>query len=203
MYLLKLIKFSYLAILFGATACQKKEPATIGHFPIDSLLHAQAKLLTEVKATLIKKAQINGSEEALAFTPANTAAWMKELDIFRSLNTLNKPGYLSNYTVTEQADEKTNLTARNYAGNANLPVVWLTLRYQKVPRNIRSIEALYREESLLIKGSRLLVLEFQELNNKIILTSYSIEGGQEIFLGKPVEFSLSGTISVTHGKRLP
>jgi hypothetical protein len=183
------------------TACRKEVTHSSGYFPIDSLLHAQATLLTEARATLIKKAQMNGHEETIALTPADTTAWMKELDIFSSLNSLNKPAFLSNYTMTEQADEKTNLTARTFTGNASLPVAWLTIRYQNLPRNIRRIEALYREESLLIKGSRMMILEFKELNNKITLTSYSIEGGQEIVLGKPVEFSLSGTISAPTWQR--
>jgi hypothetical protein len=183
-------------LLLGLASCQNKVTRSSVYFPVDSLIHAQAVHLTGLNASLTKKAQINGKEETTAFIPADSAAWLKELDIFASLHIMNKPVNRGIYSVTDRVDEKSNLMVRTFTSQADLPVVWLKVLYHEHPQNIRRIEALYREEGSLMKGSRMLVMEFKELNNKVTLTSYSIEGGQKMFLGKPVEFSLSGIITV-------
>lgn len=184
-------------LLLALASCQNKITRSSVYFPVDSIIHAQAAHLTGLNASLTKKAQINGREETTAFIPADSAAWLKELDIFASLHIMNKPVNRGTYSVTDGVnDEKTNLMVTTFTSQADLPVVWLKVLYHEHPQNIRRIEALYREEGSLMKGSRMLVMEFEELNNKVTLTSYSIEGGQEMFLGKPVEFSLSGIITV-------
>jgi hypothetical protein len=62
--------------------------------------------------------------------------------------------------------------------------------------NIKKIEALYSEANSLLKESRLLTLEFKEVYNKNILNSYSIKGGQKMFLGDSVQFMVRGSISL-------
>lgn len=185
-----------LVIVLLTAACQETSKPSAIYYPMDSLIRAQTYQLAEQKATLTKKAQIDGEEETTVIEPKDSTAWFTELDIFASLHTINKPVNLGNYTVTDGSDDQqTNLTIRTFTCKTNLPVVWLKVFYQEKPQHIRKIEALHREESSLLKGSRMLVMEFQELNNKVTLTSYSIEGGQVLFLGKPVEFTLTGTIS--------
>jgi hypothetical protein len=72
----------------------------------------------------------------------------------------------------------------------------LKIFYLDVPSKIRRIEALYQEENSLLKGSRFLVMEFEEINNNLVLTSFSIEGGQKMFLGDSVKFSVKGTVTL-------
>ena len=183
-------------LLFIASSCTKPTQNHTLYFPVDSLIRAQALHLTACRASLTKHAQVDGTEETTTFTPADSTAWLKELDIFVSLNSINKPVNYGRYEVAEGMDETgTNLTVRTFTSTASLPVVWFKVYYQNVPQNIRKIEALYREYSSLMKGSRMLIMEFQELNNNVTLISYSIEGGQEMFLGTPVEFSITGTIT--------
>ncbi len=200
MYLFRQIDFYILAgFLFVASSCTPKTDSISSvYYPVNSLIRAQAYQLVELNASLTKHAQINGAEETTLYTPADTSAWLKELDIFTSLNSINKPVNAGNYEVTDGTDDqKTNLKVRTFTSRNSLPVVWLKVYYLNTPENVLRLEALYREESSLMKGSRMLIMEFQELNNKTILASYSIEGGQEMFLGSPVEFSITGSISST------
>lgn len=197
MCLLKQINFfMYAGAILIASSCRQTGGEASTYYPVDSLIHAQAHQLALWQATLTKQAQINGVNEKTSFTPADSTAWLNELDIFTTLNAINKPVFRGYYTVTIEPDSESNLTVCTYTATTGLPVAWLKLLYQDNLENIRGLEALYREESSLMKGTRMLVMQFQEVNNKISLTYYSIEGGQKMFLGKPVEFTLTGTVTI-------
>lgn len=178
-------------------SCETKKNQSILYFPVDSLMHAQVDFLVESKAVLTKKATIDGSEETNSFTPKNTTAWSRELDIFAELNTINKPINSGNYKIEYGLqDPNSNLTIRSFTSIRKSPIVYMRILYLQVPSRIRRIEALQQEENSLLKSSRTLIMEFQEVHNKTVLTSYSIEGGQKMFLGDSVQFSIKGTITL-------
>lgn len=198
MCLLKKINLYLLIVIaFVAVSCRKAKTPVVRYYPVDSLIRAQVNLLAQLQAGLTKKANINGKEEIIRVVPTDTAAWLKELDAFAALSTINKPANFGNYTLTESSDGHTsNLSVRTITSRADLPIAWLKIYYREEPQNLRRIEALYRDENALMKGTRMLVMEFEEWNTNIVLTSYSVEGGQEMFLGKPVEYSIIGTVSI-------
>jgi hypothetical protein len=174
----------------------KKEEATV-YYPIDSLMEAQINYLAEHRALLTKKAEIDGKEDTSSFTPKDTTSWASELDIFTELNVINKPITMGSYTVERGInDTQSNLSILSFSTTEDLPIVYLKVYYLEKESNLRRIEALYHEENSLLKGSRLLIMEFQEINDAIVLTSYSIEGGQKIFLGDSVKFSIQGTVTL-------
>jgi hypothetical protein len=110
---------------------------------------------------------------------------------------INNPINTGNYRIESGVkDSNSNLTIRSFLGKETRPVVYLKIFFLETPSKIKRIESLYREENSLLKGSRLLILEFEEINNKAILTSYSIEGSQKMFLGDSVKFSVKGTITI-------
>lgn len=181
-------------ILFS---CDVKSDPESHHYPVDSLIRAQVSFLTSSKAVLTKKAEIDGSEETSSFTPADTTAWLHELDIFSELSSINKPVNMSSYRVEKGIkDPNSNLSIQTFTTSEKLPIVYLRVFYLNIPARIRRIEALYHEENSLLKGSRLMVMEFQEIHNKIVLVSYSIEGGQKMFMGDTVKFSVRGTVNI-------
>jgi hypothetical protein len=182
--------------LFFISCSQQKEKQVI-YYPIDSLLKAQVNYLTDAKAKLSKDVEINGLKESKSLAPADTTAWQHELDIFFALNTLNKPINLGSYTIVNaQPDSTSNLLIQSFSTTEELPVKYFNVYYLDSPSNIKKIEALYSEANSLLKESRLLTLEFKEVYNKNILNSYSIQGGQKMFLGDSVQFSVRGTISL-------
>jgi len=167
------------------------------YYPMDSLIQAQIQFLTESKALLTKKAEINGAEETSTFEPKDSSAWAHELDIFAELNAINSPVNKGNYRVESGVrDSTSNLSVQLIIGKASLPIVYVKIFYLETLSKIRRVEALYQEENSLLKGSRLLILEFQEINNKTVLVSYSIEGSQQMFLGDAVQFVVKGTIAI-------
>lgn len=178
-------------------SCERGVDQPISYYPVDSLINAQVDYLIKSKAALTKKAEIDGKEETSSFTPKDSAAWAHELDIFFELDIINKPDNVGDYKVEDGLkDAHSNLTIRSFTGTQKGPVVYLKVFYLEVPSKIRRIEALYQEENSLLKGSRLLIMEFQEIQNNAVLTSYSIEGGQKMFLGDSVKFSVQGTVTL-------
>jgi hypothetical protein len=191
------IHFIFAASILLIISCSQQKEKLVIYYPIDSLLHAQVNYLADAKAKLSKDAEINGVKESKSLTPLDTTAWQHELDIFFALNTLNKPINLGSYTVVDgQPDSTSNLLIQGFSTTEELPVKYFNVYYLDNLSNIKKIEALYSEANSLLKESRLLTLEFKEVYNKNILNSYSIKGGQKMFLGDSVQFMVRGSISL-------
>ena len=185
------------AFIFLMNSCTTKNNIVKNYYPMDSLIQSQVVYLTASKAQLTKKAEIDGAEETNSFAPKDSLAWTHELDIFAELNVINNPVNAGNYSIEDEVkDSNSNLSIRLFKGKSTLPVVYLKIYYLENLSKVRRIEALYREENSLLKGSRLLILEFQEIHNKTVLTSYSIEGSQQMFMGDTVQFAVKGTITI-------
>ena len=187
----------YLTLFVFLISCNVRDNNHGSYYSIDSLVHAQVVYLTKSKAVLTKKAEIDGKEEAVSFTPTDTTSWANELAIFSALAEINKPINAGRYTIENGVrDPNSNLLIRSFISTSVLPVVYLKLFYLDGSSLLRRVEALYREENTLLKGSRLLLMEFQQINNEAILTSYSIEGSQKMLLSDPVQFSIKGTVTL-------
>lgn len=173
----------------------ERRPAAF--YPIDSLITHQAAYLTEIKARLSKDALLSGKTDTMTYTPADSLAWVNELDIFRKLEVINKPVNKGSYLVDDGLlDPGSNLTVKAFTSLKKLPVVYLKIYYQGTIDKPRKIEALYDEENLLHQSARVLSLHFQQLEDKTVLTSYAIEGGQKMMFADTVAFYISGRILI-------
>ena len=185
-------------ILFflGLVSCEQvRQPATF--YPVDSLISGQANHLTERRAGLFKEALLSGKTDTVTYVPADTAAWLNELGIFRKLDVINKPVNKENYLVNDGLfDPGSNLTVKAFTSLKKLPVVYLKIYYQGSIEKPRKIEALYDEANPLYKSARLLSMHFAQIDNTTVLTSYSIKGGQKMIFGDTVAFYISGKILV-------
>lgn len=193
---MKQVPFFFLALVV-LYSCENKRSETRYYFAIDSVLHDQVQYLTVSRATLTKKASIGGENEAKVFVPKDTLAWSHQLDAFAGLNEINKPANAGKYRIEKgRSDINSNLLIYSIESTENLPVEYLKVYYLDNLSNIRKIEGFYHEESSLLKSSRQLLMEFQSINNKIVLTSYSVTGGQKMPLGDTVQYSVTGTITL-------
>jgi len=165
-------------------------------FSVDSLLSAQAGYLAEHGVILKKSTSLGDAREEVSLTPKDAAAWKKELEIFAALEVINKPLNRDAYHLESLSDEKSNLLVKSITTSADLPVRYLKVYYHNTPEKVRKIEAEYQEANSLYRSVRILKMEFQEVGEVPAITSYSIEGGQKMFLGDSVRYVISGALAI-------
>jgi hypothetical protein len=185
-------------LIILCSSCSNNQKAKGGkYFAIDSLVKEQVKYLSAVKATITKETLLNNKTDTAVFTPPDTMLWSKELDAFLQLKDMNKPIHHGAYTVEDNLlDTQSNLKVKLFKGTNEQNVKWLKLYYHDSISKLKKIEARFDEENPLYESERLLTMEFQEFNNKTLLTSYAIIGGQKMFMADTVEFSIKGKIKI-------
>ncbi|HTF18979.1 MAG TPA: hypothetical protein VK658_12950 [Chryseolinea sp.] len=176
--------------------CAPPSPGGHALFAIDSLLHAQATHLSKAQASLYKQIALGTKQEDVTIIPRDTTAWLKELEVFGVMNVINKPINRDRYQVSESGDTKSNLRVRTFSTSHDLPISYVRLYYHGQPGRIRKVEAAYTELNGLYKTSRLLALEFDDINGTPVMTSYSILGGQKMFLDDTVQYDIKGRVSL-------
>ena len=187
----------FVAWMFSLSSCTNNREASAQYYAIDSLIKAQISYLPSTNARLTKKSRLDNRTDTTVLTPADTTIWSAELDVFRQLADINKPINSGAYIIHDDLpDPQSNLSIKSFTGTKKQSVAYLKLYYQDTLSKLRKIEALYREENILYKNARILTMEFQDINNKMIVTSYSIYGGQKMFLGDSVVFSIQGEIKI-------
>ena len=186
----------FLALIISLASCSKNKK-TKALYPIDSLLNAQARYLSERKAIVNKVVVLDGKEEKISLTPKDSTAWKSELEIFTTLDVINKPVNRSFYEVEEFSDSKSNLMVKSFTTKEeDLAVKYFRIYYQHEPARLRKLEAGFNEVTSLYKTSRELTMNFQQFGNAVVLTNYSIVGGQKMMLDDSVQYRISGSLRV-------
>ncbi|MEJ1236737.1 hypothetical protein WBG78_01330 [Chryseolinea sp. T2] len=189
-------RFFSLCLVLLLTMCTPPSKKGQGMFAVDSLLHAQANQLTRMHATLDKQVVLGGSTEEISTVPNDTVTWLRELEIFTVMESINKPVNREQYKIEESKDKRSNLRIRSISTAADLPVPYVNLYYYEKPSKIRKIEAAYSETNGLYRTSRLLSMEFDNVNGLPVMTSYSISGGQKMFMDDTVRYDIKGRVTI-------
>jgi hypothetical protein len=172
------------------TRRQKKENL----YNIDSLVAGQIDHLLFHKASVNKKVSLSSVEKITTTVPSNASEWRNELDIFIELDAINKPINKVAYKVETYADHKSNLKVKSFRTSIDLPVKYLLVYYHQSLKEVRKIEAQYNETNTLYSSARFLTMEFQNFSNETVMTSYTINGGQKMFLDDSVKYKIDATI---------
>jgi hypothetical protein len=182
---------------------KKNDNKRAHYFAIDSLIEKQIKLLPSMKAALAKTVSFKKKTNQIKITSSDTLFWSKELSVFSVIDDMNRPNNRGSYEVEDGlSDTQSNLKVKLFSSTADQKVSWLKLYYHNSLSNLKKIEASISEENglygtdALYKSSRLLTMEFQNLNNKTLLTSYSVVGGQKMFSADTAQYSVRGEIKI-------
>lgn len=191
---ISLVAIIVCSMLFISCSTEKQKPA--GLYNVDSLISTQIRDLISHNAAISKKAVLNGEEKITTTNPKDSSDWNEELAIFLGLDVVNKPINKGAYKIETYADNKSNLSVKSFTTTEDLPVKYLRLYYQQSMGQLRKIEAQYRETNSLYISSRFLTMEFENIFNKTMLTSYSIAGGQKMFLDDSVQYTIGVNIAL-------
>ena len=163
-------------------------------YNIDSLITVQVDRLLLHKAGLNKKASLNSVEKVTTSVPTSVSDWKNELDIFMELGAINKPMNKEAYKIETYADPKSNLKIKSFKTDLDLPVKYLLVYYHQSLKEVRKLEAEYKETNTLYSSARFLTMEFQNISNQTLVTSYSVYGGQKMFLDDSVKYKIEAKI---------
>jgi hypothetical protein len=185
--------FLFVIACVALASCTESARKTDSYF--DSLVASQVGVLSRAKASITKKASIDGNQDETTFTPDSTL-WESELEIFRQLEIYERPAYKDVYEMKDGVpDGKSNLMVRSYHSLKNIPVSDLKFYYHDQIKHLKKIEATYREKNTLYTTSRSLQMEFDEVDSKSVLSSYSISGVQKMVLSDSVKFSIHSKVT--------
>ncbi|HMP99366.1 MAG TPA: hypothetical protein PKC24_06260 [Cyclobacteriaceae bacterium] len=162
------------------------------YFSIDSLVNAQVAQLAAGNFVLEKTASLNGVQEHSS-TSLDSAGWARELDIIRRAD-INKPAYSNAFKISISDDLNSNLKLKTYQLQNDLPVKSLKIYYLNDVNEIRRIRASIEEETRVFVNDKEILLEFDIINNQLLLKKYLIEGKQKMILGDSTYYRIAGEI---------
>jgi hypothetical protein len=95
-----------------------------------------------------------------------------------------------------KSDTRSNLLIRAFSTSRNLPVKYVNIYYKNTPDRIRKIEAGYTESNALYHSTRILTMVFEPIRDSVVLTSYSITGGQKMVMDDSLNYDIKGYLTL-------
>ncbi len=189
-------KFIALAIsLILLISCKQNEQTSNKYIDINGIIDEQLSFLSQHKVLIMKKASMDSLKDQTTFQP-DSLTLSNELEIFRSIDVVNKPIYSDIYVETQGIkDTHSNLTVRVLTAKKEAPIRELKIYYQDEPDKLRKIEAVINEQNLLYFTRRKLILQFDVFQDRWLISNYSIAGVQKMVLQDSVRFAISATIT--------
>ena len=183
-----------LLALFVTGACDStgREAVRIDkYFDLVSLLDDQAELLYSSGARLEKLLVANGEEETMLVRPDSAAQLKAEWRLFYEAD-INKLGLGDAYFVEElpgiNDSRKVINTAKKKAPNVRM------IEYDYEQDRLRHIRIVVEDKNDIYDFRKELLLNFDWLDGRETLTSYSIKGKQDMVMKSELDFSLDGKI---------
>lgn len=188
------MRLLFVVLLFlSLISCKEGKEKADSYF--DSLITSQVKTLTEIKAAITKSAVIGDKEDETSFIP-DSIAWENELEIFRQLSVYERPANRGAYIMQDGVkDLQSNLTVRSYVASKNIPVRELRFYYHNQFQQLKKVEAVFEETNTLFATHRNMILEFEEMNGKPVLSAYAVSGVQKMVMNDSVHFKIHSKVN--------
>ncbi len=186
--------FSLILICCSCLPDQNEKPVkTSTFYDINGLIDEQVSLLDSISPTLFKTAVIDGVEEISEFIPADSAAWAKELFIFKSAD-INKPILADSYQIQETIENQTSgkIYKSNNPGSTEVDSLMI---YQSGDHSyLLKIQAGLSSRNVLFESEKMLELHFKTENNRTIISAYKIEGWQKMKSRDSTYYTIEGRL---------
>lgn len=188
--------FLGLFLVLGFVSCNAPEETvsvkTDKYFDLVGLLDAQSELLFEQKAVLQKKLMANGETESMSVRPDSTGQIKAELKLFYEAN-INKLGLDDAYFTEElpgvNGGRKVINTAKRTGPNVRL------IEYDYFQGKINQIRVVVQDKNDIYTFEKEMTMNFESIDGREILSSYTITGKQQMVMKSDLNFSLEGSFS--------
>ncbi|MGK7393771.1 MAG: hypothetical protein ACNS62_04330 [Candidatus Cyclobacteriaceae bacterium M3_2C_046] len=161
------------------------------YYDLDSLIRNQVIWLDQAEPTLLKYALIDQKADTTKFEP-DSAQWAKEMAIFLQLD-INRPVLRDSYTINNNQENSGNVLIYEAYEKDEVEIDYLKVYFNKASQLTR-IEGLFKDQSLLYRSSRHLLLNFQSDSEKVRLSSYKVDGQQKIIFQDKVKLMVEGKV---------
>lgn len=158
------------------------------YYDVQGLLAANEEALRQMDVRLQKRASFAGEVEESAIG-LDSAALAEELDVFREVD-INKPVLSGRYhTTTSLVDGRELITYEADDKEA------LNVNYLKIYRNaengvVERMEALFSNKNMLYNSTRMLSLQYREVNGRMLPHYYTVEGVQKMIFSEQEEYEI-------------
>jgi len=181
----------------GMLSCSQMKGSgekAIYYFNIDSLVNHQKRILFEQKATIAKSAYVDGDTAQNTYIP-DSAGWNNELSFFNKMD-INKPVLQGVYKKKITNDQNSNLTITAFTPEREneVEVKYLKLYYYNNLKNLKKVESLFQEKNPIYTSTRNFIMHFDDIEGKLKLTQFEVEGGQKMILKDSVQFKIRADI---------
>ncbi|MGW8121748.1 hypothetical protein ACV07N_03740 [Roseivirga echinicomitans] len=179
-------------LLFGCTTGQKSEAIRTGtYFDLVELLDAQIARFEVEKPVLYKKLSINGATEEVTLSFDSAKQWEEELGLFYQAD-INKLGLEAAYTTAEERSEN-GIKKITDSAKTEKPTVRF-IEYNYIENQLKNIRIVVRDKNPVYHFEKELKLFFDDEQGKLVLSSFSITGDQNMILKDELNYSLEATI---------
>ncbi|MDQ1087455.1 MULTISPECIES: hypothetical protein [unclassified Siphonobacter] len=177
---MKKLLFGLLLITVGCQNSPKQsssKPQT--YFDLKGYVESQIAMLKKTNPVVRKEVSVNEESETLV-TPK--IDWTKELELFLQAD-INKPAYTQSYFIDTLSANTVSYRLRQ---GEHLPIQFLEVIRDEQNRPSK-IKATMLEKNYLFESEKILTLESTDGR----LSSYQIEGFQQLFIGDPKPFRIT------------
>ena len=186
-----------LAILL--ISCNTDAPQTriSEYYNLDSLVNSQINLLSADQVTVQKKVTLDGENEEIS-SELSKEQWKDELKLFVDAD-MNVPSLSGVYECKCGMNDKySNLLIDKYFpknGKDKSRIRLFEVYYFEEISKVRKILIEEKEENELYFSSRRLVMNFEINQNRMMLSSWTIEGLQKLLFKDTVSYIVEGKVS--------
>lgn len=158
------------------------------YYDVQGLLAANEEALRQMDVSLQKEASFAGEVEESSIR-LDSAALAEELDVFREVD-INKPVLRGRYHVTTSQEDGRELVTYEADDKESLNINFLKIYRNAESGVVERMEALFSSRNVLYNSTRLLSLQYGEVNGQVLPQYYTVEGVQKMIFSEREEYSI-------------
>lgn len=191
MSLRPLLLLSIWVLMISCTEREKQQENILAideYYDVQALLTANEETLRQMDVSLRKEAVFAGEAEETLIS-LDSAALAGELEVFRELD-INKPVLSGRYQLEETLVNGQRLISYEADDKEVLNINFLKIYKNAETGEVERLEALYSNKNMLYNSTRLLSLQYEQVNDKMLPRYYTVEGVQKMIFNPQEKYRI-------------